>query len=103
MEIKRPLGPRILIKQDRADTVTASGIIIPDSVQETPIVWGTVVSVGTPTHSTCCHCSEALTLDVKAGDRILFPPSQGNYLFIAGSDHVLINADLCLAVDPQGE
>ena len=40
-----PLADRVIVKQDAAETTTASGIIIPDTAQEKPQE-GKVIAVG---------------------------------------------------------
>lgn len=41
----RPLGNRLLVREIERDTVTPSGIIIPDTAKEKPTM-GEIVSVG---------------------------------------------------------
>jgi len=60
-----PAGDRLLVQPDAVETKTASGIIIPDNVQEKPRV-GTIVAIGA-----------LLTLPFKVGDRVMYSKYAG--------------------------
>lgn len=62
MSIK-PLADRVLIKQAAAETVTAGGIIIPDSAQEKPLQ-GEVIAIGKGTKDE--------EMEVKVGDIVIY-------------------------------
>lgn len=79
MKIK-PLGTRVVIKPDSAETVTASGIIIPDSAKEKQQT-GKVVAVGDGTVDDPMHC--------KVGNTVLFGKFAGTEITI-DSDELLI-------------
>ena len=64
----RPLHDRVLVKPLDAETKTAGGLIIPDTVQEKPQE-GKVVSVGAGTKA---EDGTVTPLDVKKGDTVLF-------------------------------
>ena len=64
----RPLHDRVLVKPLDAETKTAGGLIIPDTVQEKPQE-GTVVSVGAGIKA---EDGKVTPLDVKKGDTVLF-------------------------------
>ena len=59
----KPLADRVLIKVSEAETTTASGIIIPDNVQEKPQK-GTIIAVGKGTKDN--------PMTVKVGDTVLY-------------------------------
>jgi chaperonin GroES len=62
------LHDRVLVKPLDAETKTAGGLIIPDTVQEKPQE-GTVVSVGAGIKA---EDGKVTPLDVKKGDTVLF-------------------------------
>ena len=64
----RPLHDRVLVKPLDAETKTAGGLIIPDTVQEKPQE-GKVVSVGAGIKA---EDGKVTPLDVKKGDTVLF-------------------------------
>lgn len=61
----KPAGDRLLVKPDAVETKTASGIIIPDNVQERPRV-GTIVAVG-----------DTLVIPFQIGDRVMYSKYAG--------------------------
>jgi chaperonin GroES len=63
MNIK-PLGDRVLVKPDLEEEVTASGIVLPDTVDKEKKAYGTIVAVGNGT--------EVAKLGLKIGDKILY-------------------------------
>ena len=67
MKIK-PLADRILVKNDAAETKTASGLYIPEGAQEKTQT-ATVVEVGSGTDDD--------KITVKAGDRIMYDKYAG--------------------------
>jgi chaperonin GroES len=63
-----PLADRIVITPLKQDEVTASGLVIPDTVKEKP-QQGEVVAVGP---GRLDDNGKRVTIDVAAGDRILY-------------------------------
>ena len=76
----RPLHDRVLVKPLDAETKTAGGLIIPDTVQEKPQE-GKVVSVGAGTKA---EDGTVTPLDVKKGDKVLFGKWSGTEVKIDG-------------------
>ena len=66
-----PVGDRVVVKPDAPDgeVVTASGIIIPDTVDKKKSEQGTIVAVGKG-HMT--DDGKVLPMSVKVGDKVLF-------------------------------
>lgn len=75
-----PLDDRVVVQPVEASNVTAGGIIIPDSVNEKPQM-GTIVAVGRGHRSAK---GRVRPVDVKVGDRILFPKYAGDEIEIDG-------------------
>ncbi|MGV8839498.1 MAG: co-chaperone GroES [Bauldia sp.] len=82
----RPLHDRVVVRRIEADTKTAGGIIIPDTVKEKPQE-GEVIAVGP---GALDDSGKRVTLDVKAGDRILFGKWSGTEVKIDGQDYLIM-------------
>jgi chaperonin GroES len=82
----RPLHDRVVVKRVTADTKTAGGIIIPDSVQEKPQE-GEVVAVGPGGRD---EAGKLVPIDLKAGDRVLFGKWSGTEVKIDGEDLLIM-------------
>ena len=89
-----PLADRVIVKQDAAETTTASGIIIPDTAQEKPQK-GIVVAVG---KGKALENGTMYTPDLKTGDKILFSKYAGSEVKIGGSEHLVMREDDILGV-----
>jgi len=84
-----PLADRVIIQQAKAETTTASGIIIPDNAQEKPQK-GTVIAVG--------KGSKDNPMTVKVGDNILYGKYAGTELKYNGSDYMIMKESDILAI-----
>jgi chaperonin GroES len=81
----RPLHDRVVVKRIDADEKSKGGIIIPDTAKEKPSQ-GDVVAVGPGARD---EAGKLVTLDVKAGDRVLFGKWSGTEVKLDG-DELLI-------------
>lgn len=88
MKIK-PLADRILVKNDAAETKTASGLFIPEAAQEKTQT-ATVVEVGPGTED------EKIT--VKIGDRIMYDKYAGTQVKVDGDDYLILRMNDVIAV-----
>ena len=88
MKVK-PLADRVLVKNDQAETKTASGIFIPEAAQEKTQT-AVVVAVGPGTED------EKIT--VKPGDRIMYDKYSGTRVKIDGEDHLIVKISDIIAV-----
>ena len=84
-----PLADRVIIQQAKAETTTASGIIIPDTAQEKPQK-GTVIAVGKGTKDN--------PMTVKVGDNILYGKYAGTELKYNGADYMIMKESDILAI-----
>ncbi len=82
----RPLHDRVVVRRLEGDTKTAGGIIIPDTAKEKPQE-GEVVAVGPGARD---EQGAIVTLDVKAGDRVLFGKWSGTEVKIDGEDLLIM-------------
>jgi chaperonin GroES len=90
----RPLGDRILVKRVKEEDKSKGGIIIPDTAKEKPQE-GKVVAVGKGKTSETGHL---LTLNVKAGDRILFGKYSGSEVTLDDEQHLIVREEDILGV-----
>ncbi|MCR5494902.1 MAG: co-chaperone GroES [Treponema sp.] len=85
----KPLADRVLVKNDKAETKTASGIIIPEAAQEKTQT-ATVIEVGPGTDD------EKIT--VKVGDKIMYDKYAGTQVKIDGEDHLILRMSDIIAI-----
>ncbi len=69
----RPLGDRVVINPLAREQVTKSGLVLPDTAKEKP-QQGEIVAVGP---GRVLDSGERVTLDLNAGDRVLFAKYAG--------------------------
>jgi chaperonin GroES len=82
----RPLHDRVVVRRLDAEEKTAGGIIIPDTAKEKPME-GEIVAVGPGARN---EQGQLVTLDVKAGDRILFGKWSGTEVKIDGEELLIM-------------
>lgn len=83
----QPLGARVLLQILEEESVTASGLVLPDTAKEKQQK-GTVVAVG----------DDEETITVKVGDTVLFPKYSGTELVMDGTTYLVIDFTELLAV-----
>jgi len=81
----RPLHDRVVVKRINAEEKTKGGIIIPDTAKEKPQE-GEIVAVGPGGRD---ENGKLITMDLKAGDRVLFGKWSGTEVKLEG-DELLI-------------
>jgi chaperonin GroES len=91
----RPLHDKIIVRRDEAETVTASGIYLPESSKERPKT-GTVEAVGDGKLNT--ETGDRTPLSVKAGDKIIFSSYAGTEIKLGDEDLLIMSEDDVLAV-----
>ena len=77
----QPLDDRVLVKPVELEDKTESGIIIPDTAKEKPII-GEVIEVGT---------DEDLQEHVKKGDKVIYAKYGGEDVSIGQEEYKIIN------------
>ena len=85
----RPLADRVLILPAKAEEKTASGIILPDTAKEKPLM-GEVVAVGNGTKD------EVMIL--KEGDKVVFGKYAGTELEHEGEKYLIMRQSDVLAI-----
>jgi len=90
----RPLHDRVLVRRVDAEGKTAGGIIIPDTVKEKPQE-GEVVAIGAGVRS---DDGKVISLDVNAGDKILFGKWSGTEVKVDGEDLIIMKESDILGI-----
>jgi chaperonin GroES len=86
-ELVQPLGSRVLVRILVDESVTKSGLYVPDTAKEKP-QRGEVVAIGDDTE----------VIKVAVGDRVLFPKYTGTEIRVADEDHLIIESTDLLAI-----
>lgn len=89
-----PIRDRILVKPLENDTVTASGIVIPDNAQEKPMQ-GEVLGVG---GGKVTDDGNIIPMTIKIGDKILYGKFSGQTVKIQNKEHIILKEDDVLAI-----
>jgi len=92
-----PLGDRVVVRRVEEEAKTKGGIIIPDTVKEKPQE-GEVIAVGPGARD---EDGKRISMDVKAGDRILFGKWSGSEVKIDGEELLIVKeSDILGILDP---
>ena len=89
-----PLGDRVVVEREDAESITAGGIVLPDSAQNKPSR-GKIVSIG---NGRLLDDGSRSKMQVKKGDRVLFSSYAGEEFKLGGQELMLIREDDILAV-----
>jgi chaperonin GroES len=89
-----PLHDRVIIKRLDEEEQNLGGIVIPDTAKEKP-QQGEVIAVG---EGKFRKDGTRQTLDVKAGDRVLFGKYSGSEVKLDGEDYLILREDEILGV-----
>ena len=90
----QPLGDRVVVERDESETVTAGGIVLPDTAKNKP-TRGKVVSVG---EGQLLDDGSRSSLQVKAGDRVLFTSYAGDTFKLGTRELLLLSESDILAI-----
>lgn len=90
----KPLGDRLVVAREAEPTVSAGGIIIPDSAQEKPLR-GRVIAVGPGKTG---EDGSIRPVDVAVGDLVLFGKYAGTEIKIAGEERTLLREEDVLGI-----
>lgn len=88
-----PLGDKVVVKRQEAETTTSGGIVLPDSAQSKP-QRGEVIAVGDG-HVKSDGSKAPLT--VKEGDRVIFSSYAGDEIKLGDEDYLLLRESDILA------
>ena len=90
----QPLGDRIVIQREESETVTAGGIVLPDTAKDKP-TRGKIISVG---EGRLLDNGNRNPLQVKVGDRVLFTSYAGEQFKLGDRELLLMREEDVLAV-----
>ena len=86
----QPVGDRVLVKPLTEEETTASGIVLPDTVDRAQKAEGEVVAVG--------NGEEVTKLGLNAGDKVIFGKYAGDDIEYGGEDVKFLKSDEILAI-----
>ena len=90
----KPLHDRVIVRRIEEGEQVRGGIIIPDTAKEKPQE-GEVVAVGEGKYR---DDGTRQTLDVKAGDRVLFGKYSGSEIKLDGEELLIMREDEILGI-----
>lgn len=90
----RPLADRVIAQRVEAESVTAGGIVLPDSAKEKP-QRGKVVSVG---EGKILEDGSIGKMQVKKGDQVLFSSYAGTEVKIDGKEYLIMSESDIMAI-----
>jgi len=82
----QPLGDRVVVKGLARETVTRSGIVLPDTAKEKPQE-GEILAVGP---GKVLDNGNRTALEVQVGQRILFAKYAGTEIKIDGQEYLIL-------------
>jgi chaperonin GroES len=92
----KPLEDRVIIKAVAEEEKTASGIVLPDTAKEKPMM-GEVIAVGDGKWDE--DGEKRIPVDVKKGDKVIYGKYAGTeYKTADGDDLLILRASEILAV-----
>lgn len=81
-----PLGDKVVLKRQAAESTTAGGIVLPDSAKDKP-QRGEVIAVGDG------HTKDdgtKIPLTVKEGDKVIFSSYAGDEIKVGDEEYLLL-------------
>ena len=83
----KPIGERVLLKTEKEEEKTKSGLYIPETAQEKTQI-GSVVAVGNNTEK----------ISVKVGQRVMYDKYAGTNIKIDSEEHLVVKMEDIIAV-----
>ena len=90
----KPLSDRVVIQALEREEKTKSGIVLTDTAKEKPQE-GRIVAVG---NGRLLDNGQRVSLDVKAGDKVMFSKYAGTEIKIDGQDYLILSERDVLAI-----
>jgi chaperonin GroES len=82
----RPLGDRVVVKALERESVTKSGIVLPDTAKEKPQE-GEILAVGP---GKVLDNGKRTSLEVQVGQRVLFAKYAGTEIKLDGEEYLIL-------------
>ena len=89
-----PLGDRVVLKREEAETTTSGGIVLPDSAADKPQK-GAVIAIG---DGHVKNDGTKVPLTVKEGDRVIFSSYAGDEISLGEEEYLLLKESDILAI-----
>jgi len=89
-----PIEDRVLLRPAQAETVRASGIVLPDAATEKPLR-GEILAVGPGRPAK--GSADRLEMPVSVGDQVVYGRYSGSDIKIDGEEYKILRADEILA------
>ncbi len=90
----KPLGDRVIVKQDDAEVATKSGILLASTAQEKP-QRGKVIAVGA---GKLDNNGNLVAPGVKEGDSVIYSKYGGTEVTVDDEEYIILRADDIYAV-----
>jgi len=90
----KPLGDRVVVERIEEEAKTRGGIVLPDTAKEKPQK-GKVIAVGS---GRVLDNGTKVSLEVKAGDVVVFAKYGGTEIEIEGKEYIILSERDLLAV-----
>ena len=90
-----PLHDNVVVKPLNQEEVTASGIVLPDTVDKEKPMQGEVIAVG-PGRTQ--DNGQVTPVGVSAGDKVLFTKYAPDEVEIDGEEYLVVSADKILGI-----
>ena len=90
----KPLEDRVLVKPIEKDSVTESGLYLPESSKEKPIQ-GKVVATGP---GKVLENGTRAAMSIKKGDTVVYSQYAGTEVEIEGKDHLILRESELLGI-----
>ena len=91
----KPLEDRVIIKAVEEEEKTASGIVLPDTAKEKPMI-GEVVAAGDGKWDEAGK--NRVPMDVKKGDKVIYGKYSGTEVKLDGEERLIMREDDILCV-----
>ena len=91
----KPLHDKVIVRRDEAETVTASGIFLPESAKDQQKT-GVVLAVGDGALNR--ETGDRIPLTVTNGDRVIFSSYAGNEVKVDGEELLIMSESDILAI-----
>ena len=91
----KTVGNRVMVKLDEVGDKTESGLYMPQTAQDKPIKWGTVVSPGTQYVIGGGYAQP----QTQAGQKVLIDSMGGTEAVVGGKTYVIVRNEDVIGVD----
>ncbi len=91
----RPLGDKVIVKRDEAQTKTSSGIFLPEGAKDKP-KQGKIIALGSGILNK--DTGKYMPFTVKKGDTVIFTTYSGTEIKVDGETYIIMTEEDILGV-----